>query len=390
MTIHWQKRWVSCRFSLPSTNPLMVVSFLHFWAVFLVTPFLYLKASKMATLRSSTTSISALKRPVFEWWFYQQFLLLRIYPWFAGRMVPSEWSSPMFASSNLLNFRQKLGKIAIEMDVPWDVPWAHLCRSSGWGSMMPLELPERQERQDRQVSGGGELLPGPDNPGQWWKWITPAWKLMLLVDCPLSLYIYITMVGKMSHLTFRGMLLKVFIGKNKHGVFPPSWMVQTGWLGGGWHFDLLTHWNSWSCWKRSTAELELMNLRTTSWCQLNVAHSAAGLWSFSVPFFAHGKRSFLRLLPALQRSQGGSERGESLGDWAAAGSSTVVWADGSQWWRLHFSGRVRLDGPPANQGALWISDLLSPWVLISCKSIISGMGQSLWNWGITIHSPAKL
>jgi len=31
---------------------------------------------------------------------------------------------------------------------------------------MPLELPERQERQDRQVSGGGELLPGPDNPGQ--------------------------------------------------------------------------------------------------------------------------------------------------------------------------------------------------------------------------------
>lgn len=204
------------------------------------------------------------------------------------------------------------------------------------------------------------------------------------------IYIYITMVGKMSHLTFRGMLLKVFIGKNKHGVFPPSWMVQTGWLGGGWHFDLLTHWNSWSCWKRSTAELELMNLRTTSWCQLNVAHSAAGLWSFSVPFFAHGKRSFLRLLPALQRSQGGSERGESLGDWAAAGSSTVVWADGSQWWRLHFSGRVRLDGPPANQGALWISDLLSPWVLISCKSIISGMGQSLWNWGITIHSPAKL
>lgn len=213
------------------------------------------------------------------------------------------------------------------------------------------------------------------------------------VTCGLSIiiiYIYITMVGKMSHLTFRGMLLKVFIGKNKHGVFPPSWMVQTGWLGGGWHFDLLTHWNSWSCWKRSTAELELMNLRTTSWCQLNVAHSAAGLWSFSVPFFAHGKRSFLRLLPALQRSQGGSERGESLGDWAAAGSSTVVWADGSQWWRLHFSGRVRLDGPPANQGALWISDLLSPWVLISCKSIISGMGQSLWNWGITIHSPAKL
>ena len=41
------------------------------------------------------------------------------------------------------------------------------------------------------------------------------------------------MVGKMSHLTFRGMLLKVFIGKNKNGVFPPSWMVQTGWLGGG-------------------------------------------------------------------------------------------------------------------------------------------------------------
>lgn len=40
---------------------------------------------------------------------------------------------------------------------------------SAVGSMMPLELPERQERQDRQVSGGGELLPdekaaGPRNP----------------------------------------------------------------------------------------------------------------------------------------------------------------------------------------------------------------------------------